>query len=82
MRQGRFGLFELRLVGGGVDLRQHRAFLDDGVVVDQLARIVGIAAKFQNQTHDLAPTSTTSSGSAVPVALIVERRSPRLIATV
>ena len=42
-----------RLVGRGVDLRQHRAFLDDGVVIDQLARIVGIAAEFQNQTHDL-----------------------------
>ena len=29
-----------------------------------------------------APTSTISSGSTVPVALIVEDRSPRLTATV
>ncbi len=46
-------LLQRCFVGGGVDFRQQGAFLDDGAVVDQLGRIVGIGAEFQDQTHDL-----------------------------
>ena len=47
------GLLERRFIRSRIDPGQHRAFLHDGAVVDQLRRIVGVAAELQDQAHDL-----------------------------
>ena len=78
LRRGdlRRGDVDVGLVDRVVDLREQRAGLHARAVVDRLS--VGVGPERRDLPGDLAPTSTTSSGSTVPVAPIVCSTSPRV----
>jgi hypothetical protein len=63
-------------------MRQDGAALDRRAAVDQLAVVARVLAQGIDDADDLRPTSTTSSGSTVPVALIVATRSPQVTGAV
>ena len=76
------GLMDLGLVHGVVDQGQHGAFMDDRTIIDRLFGVAGSGPSDLMIPTTWAPTSMTSSGSTVPVELMVLVKLSRLIAAV